>query len=246
MPILHLAAPPRDDAPDDVPPLHAGEGHAARSLLSEEDALVPIRMIEALAYCPRQAWYRFVAGDDPLNLHMERGLRRHATMDETPLPPLGPELRVYRHLAVVAPRLGVTGVLDEVIVAPDMLTITEYKATRRRAHVSEGVALQLAVQHLALREHAASTVWFGPPMPAATALRVYLADSRRYQEVPWTPELEERARTAIAHSRAILALASPPPGNVGARCTHCQHEPVCLPTVLPILMALPPEEGIAP
>lgn len=244
--IPNPATPPRDDAPNNVPPLRAVEGESGGGLLSEEDTLVPIRMIEASTYCLRQAWYRFVAGDDPLNLHMERGLRRHATMDETPLPPLGRDIRVYRHLAVIAPLLGVTGVLDEVIIAPEMLTITEYKATRRRSQVWEGIALQLAVQHLALREHAARSVWLGPPLPAATTLRVYLSDSRRYQDVSWTPEIDARARTAITQCRAVLALVSPPPGNVGPRCRHCQHEPICLPTVVPILMALPPEEGSDP
>ena len=51
--------------------------------VGEEDLLlVPIRMVEAVQYCPRQAWYRFVLADDPLNIHMERGLRRHATYGE--------------------------------------------------------------------------------------------------------------------------------------------------------------------
>lgn len=34
------------------------------SELSEEDDLIPIRAVEAAIYCPRQAWYRFVAGDN--------------------------------------------------------------------------------------------------------------------------------------------------------------------------------------
>ena len=30
-------------------------------MLSESDDLLPIRLVESYAYCPRQAWYRFVA-----------------------------------------------------------------------------------------------------------------------------------------------------------------------------------------
>jgi len=212
---------------------------ADRSTLSEEDTLIPLRMVEAMTYCPRQAWYRFVAGDDPLNIQMERGLRRHATMDDAPLPTLAPDVRVYRHLAVVAPLLGVTGVLDEVMIDGETLTITEYKTTKLRGPVWEGTAMQLAVQHLALREHAARAEWHGPPMPSATLLRVYLAESRRYRDVPWTPALETDAREAITRCRAILSMRLPPAGIVGARCRHCQHEPICLPEIVPKLSTLP-------
>src|SRR5690349_9568702 len=88
------------------PRIETGQG------LSEEDSCIPLRMVESAVYCPRQAWYRFVAGDDPINVHMQRGLNRHETFDEQELRP-GPGAHIWRHLAVFAPILGVSGVLDE-------------------------------------------------------------------------------------------------------------------------------------
>src|SRR5260221_1856355 len=165
--------------------------------MSEEDDMLPMRMVEEAIFCPRQAWYRFVAGDDPINVHMQRGMNRHDTFGEqTPRSAEGEH--IWRHLAVWALELGVAGVLDEVTLTPEQLVITEYKTSHRSATIWEGVLMQLAVQHLALREHAANGRWFGPLLPAATLLRVYYADSKRTREAMWDASLERRAREAVS------------------------------------------------
>jgi CRISPR/Cas system-associated exonuclease Cas4 (RecB family) len=191
-------------------------------------------MVEAATYCPRQAWYRFVAGDDPINEYMQRGLNRHETFGEQ-TPHAEADEHAWRHLAVFAPQLGVSGVLDEVVVTPECLIITEYKTTHRSAAIWEGTLMQLAAQHLALREQVASGRWSGPALPIATRLRVYYTDSKRDREAPWTEALERRARAVIAHCHEIMGLAAPPQGMVGPRCGDCQHEPICLPFDLPKL-----------
>lgn len=205
------------------------------SVRDEDRPLIPIRMVNSLLYCPREAWYQFTLGEDPVNLHMERGLRRHDTFGQADPPET--EGHVYRHLPVYAPRLGVQGVVDEVVIGADELTVTEYKSARVPSHVWEGIAAQVVVQALALREHAATDRWRGPPLPDGTQLRVYFTDSRRYREVPFTAETERRAREAIDRAQAILTLPTPPPGNVGPRCEQCQHAPACLPFDVPIWIA---------
>jgi CRISPR/Cas system-associated exonuclease Cas4 (RecB family) len=206
----------------------------ARGELSEDDDTIPIRMVEAAIYCPRQAWYRFVAGDDPINVHMQRGLNRHETFGEQAPRQDGDE-RIWRHLAVFAPHLAVQGVLDEVTITETRLVITEYKTSHRSAFIWQGVLMQLAVQHLALREHAASDRWHGPALPEETVLRVYYTDSKRSREVAWAGELAQQARSAIALCHSILRSTMPPAGIVGTRCHQCQHEPICLPFDLPKL-----------
>lgn len=204
--------------------------------LSEEDDTIPIRIVESATFCPRQAWYRLVAGDDPINVHMQRGLNRHEIFDQQqPVATQGE--RIWRHVAVFAPLLGVSGVLDELSITDERLVITEYKTSHRSAFIWDGVLMQLAVQHLALREHAASSRWHGPALPPApnTLLRVYYTDSRRTREVSATPDLDQRARESVARYRAVLAHEHPPAGIVGPRCRECQHEPMCLPFQMPTL-----------
>lgn len=204
-------------------------------MVSEQDDLLPIRIVETLPYCPRQTWYRFVAGDDALNEHMERGLARHRTFaDSEAAEDPAPGTSRYRHLPVSAPGIGVMGVLDEVDIRPDMVTITEYKTSKLKRLVWSGVRLQLGVQYLALREQAAGEHWHGPPLPAGVQLRVYYTDSRRYRQVAWNSQLEHDARQAVAEARTLFDLTSPPPGIVGPRCDQCQHEPICLPFLLPL------------
>ena len=210
------------------------------SVADEDQWLVPIRMVNSLLYCPREAWDQFTLGDDPLNVHMERGLRRHALFDSAVPETSG---LVFRHLPVLAPVLGVQGVIDELRIDGDVATIVEYKATKVPQRVWPGVTAQLVVQSLALREHAVSVRWHGPPLPARIQLRVYFADSRRYRDVALTPDTEQAARRTIAQAQAILRMPSPPPGNIGPRCRECQHEPACLPFDLPQWVAAGGEEG---
>ncbi len=209
------------------------------SVADEDRWSVTIRMVNSLLYCPREAWYQFTLGDDPLNVHMERGLRRHATFDSAEIETSG---LAFRHLPVSAPDLGVHGVIDELRIDGDVATIVEYKATTVPRQVWPGVRAQLVVQAMALREHAASARWHGPPLPAEIRLRVYFADSRRYRDVELTPEAERAARETIAQAQAILRMPWAPPGNVGPRCRECQHEPSCLPFDLPRWVAAGSEE----
>lgn len=192
-----------------------------------EESLIPIRMFEALGFCPRQAWYRFVGNEDPVNVHMERGLQRHAVFDEAERE--GKD--VFRGVPVAAPRLGVAGVLDEVAFNGDELWITEVKAARLGRHVWPGIELQLALQRLALLEQVARGGWHGPPLPVPEQwrLRAYFSASRRYREVPWTHGLEKRAHIAVKDAQRILDLTLPPTGRVDRGCEQCQVLNVCMP-----------------
>lgn len=197
-------------------------------MLSEDDDLVPIRMVESVRYCPRQAWYHFVAGEDAFNLAMERGLRRHASLEHRPAEAPTPDAWAARNVTVCAPDLGVTGVLDEIEVSAQ-LVITEYKSTRLSRWLWPGTRAQLAVQHLALREMAAGGRWHGPALPERTVVRAYCTESRRYVAVQWTAALDAEARSVVQEARAILAMTLPPAGNEGVRCNGCQYMRVCLP-----------------
>src|SRR5579875_3618745 len=190
-------------------------------------ALIPVRMLEAVGFCPRQAWFRFVGSDDVLNVHMERGLRRHAVFDEAERDTMS----IFRAVPVAAPVLGVVGVLDEVRIEEGELWITEVKAARPSRFVWLGIELQLAVQRLALAEQVARGDWYGPPLPPQDRwrLRVYFSASRRYREVTWTDELAARASAAIASAGVILDLAAPPPGRVDRACYQCQVIERCMP-----------------
>lgn len=192
-----------------------------------DESLIPIRMFEAVGFCPRQAWYRFVGNEDAVNVHMERGLQRHAVFDEAERE----SAKVFRPVPVSAPGLGVTGVLDEVVLDGDTLWITEVKAARLTRFVWPGIELQLGVQRLALAEQVERGGWHGPVLPETGRwrLRAYFSSSRRYREVPWTGELEARVYAAVKDAQRILDLALPPCGRVDRGCRQCQLLDVCMP-----------------
>lgn len=192
-----------------------------------EESLIPIRMFEALGFCQRQAWYRFVGNEDPINAHMERGLQRHAVLDEAE----HDARTTFRSVPVTAPALGVVGVLDEVRIDDGKLWITEVKAARLTRFVWPGIELQLAIQRLALAEQVERGDWYGPPVPPLDRwhLRAYFGTSRRYRDVPWGHELEARARHAVQAAVNILESPLSLTGRVDRGCEHCQVVDVCMP-----------------
>jgi len=179
---------------------------------------ITIGVVAHHEFCPRRAWLE-VHGERTDTAQVAKGVDDHRAVDddETSRPAR------LRAVDVSSARLGVHGRCDSVEVGDDeSLTLVEHKAVpvRRRSVVTEPNAVQLALQALCLREAghevAGAAVWF--------------STTRRRVEVPLTDELLDRAKSAAAATRAVLASAVPPaPLEEDDRCRACSHVAVCLP-----------------
>lgn len=177
-----------------------------------------ISLVAHHEFCPRRAWLE-LHGERTDTEQMAIGAEDHATVDN----PTSSRPRRQRTVDVSSSELGIHGRCDSVEIAEDgQLTVVEHKAApvRRRSEVTDPQAVQLALQALCLRDAgndvAGAAVWF--------------STTRRRVEVPLTDELLERARTAVAATRTVLAATSPPaPLEEDDRCRRCSHVSVCLP-----------------
>lgn len=216
-----------------------------------EEGLLPVRMLNEYAYCPRLFHLMHVEGRWADNVYTEEGREAHRRVDrlEHVLP--DPEVdqkgsaeperdgggddrpTVSRSVSLGSDVLGITAKLDLVSTAGEDAVPVETKRGRvpRNAERSwEPERVQLMAQGLLLREHGY----------ACDHGVLYFAGSRTRVDVPFTPELEERTLRLIEEARAAAGRDDlPPPLDDSPKCNGCSLAGICLPDETLTLQQVP-------
>ncbi|MFW6106924.1 MAG: CRISPR-associated endonuclease Cas1 [bacterium] len=209
--------------------------------------LLPIRMLNEYAYCPRLFHLMHVEGRWADNVYTQQGRNVHRRVDkldqvlpnadapagnddnlgsESPEvePPSGDDPPdIARSVPLGSDTLGLTAKLDLVSTADDQAVPVETKRGRvpdNEHRCWEPERVQLMAQGLLLREH-------GYRCDHGV---LYFAGSRTRVDVPFTAELERRTHELIdlAH-QAANATALPPPLDDSPKCFGCSLAGICLP-----------------
>ncbi|MCP2255210.1 CRISP-associated protein Cas1 [Prauserella aidingensis] len=182
------------------------------------DAPIPISLVAHHVFCPRRAWLEAM-GETTDTRQMAHGIAAHRASDD----PQRSRPDSLRSVDVASETLGVSGRCDAVeLDHSGHATVVEYKATpvRKRATVTEPVAVQLALQATALKE-------------AGFAVRgaaVYFVDHQTRVDVNVTEDDVVTARGHVEDLRAMLSSGTAPEPLVDdPRCRTCSHAGVCLP-----------------
>lgn len=193
---------------------------------------LPVRALNQVTYCPRLYYLQYVDSVMPTNEHVEGGLYDHRRVDD---PDLKNKTRkdggtaTSRGVAFTSEALGITGVLDvlEERGGEAYPVETKHGSPPRDddgvAGVWDNDAVQLCAQAMLLEEQT------GRPVPRGFQ---FYAGTRERVEVPFTPELRDQTRAAIARCRELEVLDAPPaplPPELRHRCFGCSLAPVCLP-----------------
>lgn len=223
------------------------------------DELMPVRMLNEYAYCPRLFHLMHVEGRWEDNVYTEEGREVHRRVDrlEHVLP--DPDRTadtdsgereagnggdappaISRSVPLGSDELGITGKLDLVSTAGDEAVPVETKRGRVPNNPDrswEPERVQLMAQGLLLREHGYRT----------DHGVLYFAGSRTRVTVPFTPELEALTRRIIADSKAAaLRRTLPPPLDDSPKCNGCSLSGICLPDetlALQLVAPDPPSAG---
>jgi CRISPR-associated exonuclease Cas4 len=194
--------------------------NAQPSTLSPQpsEVLIPLAMLNALAYCPRRFGYEYLQAEMLVNEHVVEGTLRHQGVDlggTAWLSEAVQERRVY----VWSERLQIAGFCDLVEVRDGMRYPVEYKKGRPGRWKSDHV--QLCAQALCLEERLGITIERG---------YIFYFAVRRREEVPFTPELRAEVEQIVAEAHRLSAAGIlPPPIANPAKCRDCSLEPLCLP-----------------
>ena len=194
-------------------------------MLTQMPELVPARMLNEYAYCPRLFFLEWVDALWASSADVAEGDRIHRRVDggggAAPLPDDG-VLREARSVELASERLGITAKLDLVEAASGGVIPVDFKKGHPAADGSawDADAVQVCAQVLLLREHG-YTVERG---------EIFYAETRQRVPVEPTPELVARTLKIVAEARATAArLAPPPPLRHSPKCPRCSLAGICLP-----------------
>lgn len=201
-------------------------------MTATETALIPLRALNQVTYCPRLYYLQYVDAVMPINEHVESGLHDHRRVDASDLASKtrkeGDADR-SRGVHLSSETLGINGILDviEEKNGASYPVETKHGAAPRdddgRPSTWDNDAVQLCGQAL-LMEAA-----FGAPVERGFQ---FYAGTRERVEVRFTDELRAKTRSAIDECRRLSALDAPPdplPSELRHRCFGCSLAPVCLP-----------------
>lgn len=204
--------------------------------------LVPARMLNEHAYCPRLAYLEWVQGDFADNADTIDGQFQHRNVNvETgslPDPDKPVEERLHaRSVMLSAPAIGLIARMDLIEAAGTQVTPVDYKRGRapdlaERAWEPERV--QLCAQALILEEN-------GYQVERGI---LYFVASKQRIEVPIDDALRTRTRELLADLRATAARAEAPPPLIDSpKCPRCSLVGICLPDETNLLRGLPDGDG---
>lgn len=193
--------------------------------------LLPARMVNEFAYCPRLAYFEWVDGEFADNAETAEGRFHHRRVDQAPVrksrqseeQESGESTIHQRSVWLSSELLGVTAKIDLVEGEGQAVVPVDYKRGKR-PHTAQGAwepeRVQLCVQGLLLREQG-FTCEQGV---------LYFVGSRERVEVPFDDELLARTAELLDGMRAMTqATVAPPPLVDSPKCPRCSLVGLCLP-----------------
>jgi CRISP-associated protein Cas1 len=195
--------------------------------------LVPARMLNEYAYCPRLFFLEWVDRLWAPSGDTEEGDWQHRRVDAgggaAPLPDEG-AVKSARSVELSSERLGITAKLDLLEGSNGTVVPVDTKKGRPSpgGQPWEADAVQVCAQVLLLREHGYT----------AERGEIFYAETRQRVVVEMTSELVRRTTEIAASARALAARPVPPPPlRSSAKCPRCSLAGICLPDEINMLTA---------
>jgi CRISPR-associated protein Cas1 len=191
--------------------------------------MLPVRMLNEFAYCPRLGYLEWVQGEFADSADTVEGRYQHRVVDRGRQRPRsgeeeGEPVRIHeRSVALASERLGLTAKIDMIEAEGDRATPVDYKRGKR-PHVPQGAyepeRVQVCAQGLILRDH-------GYECDEGV---LYFAASRERVRVVFDEELVARTLGLAEKMREVtLGGAIPPPLVDSPKCPRCSLVGICLP-----------------
>lgn len=189
--------------------------------------LLPARMLNEYAYCPRLFHLEWVQQRFQHNADTQDGVRHHRAVDRpggrAPLPDDDDPLKKARSVQLSSQRLGVVAKLDVIEGDGDVVRPLDVKRGRP-PKVPEGAyepeRVQLCVQGLLLREAG----W------RCDEGVLYFAGAKQRVTIEFTPELVARTLALLGEARLAAERDEPPPPLLDSpKCPRCSLVGICLP-----------------
>jgi CRISPR-associated exonuclease Cas4 len=193
--------------------------------------MIPISALNTLEYCPRKFYYQFVQGETLVNEFMLEGILAHQQVHQPGTHMTAEGVIQTTQVYLASETFHISGFADLIEEQSGVLVPVEYK--RGRHGQWQGDHIQLCAQALCLEERQ-------PNKPLIPCGYIYAIGSQRRVHVPFTQQLRDRTRAAIALALQVATLETPPPplsGKLTARCPNCSLLSICLPEEVRLLQS---------
>ena len=209
--------------------------------------LIPVRMLNEFAYCPRLAYLEWVQGDFADSADTVDGRHQHRRVDKESgdLPPAdgmseGHDVLHARSVYLSAPQVGLVARID--LVESDGVKVTPIDYKRGEVpDVPEGAwepeRVQVCAQGMVLEEN-------GYTCDQGT---LYFVASHKRVAIPFSDELRARTLALLAEMRAAMAEPEIPlPLDDSPKCPRCSLCGICLPDEINLLRLPQADEEAKP
>ena len=219
-----------EDAPSTVgAPAEPRQGELSFPAPGGEPPLVPARMVNEYAYCPRLAYLEWVQGEWAESADTVEGSHAHRRVDRSggKLPEAGHDAggdKLHaRSVTLSSERLGLIARIDLIEAQDGHVVPVDYKRGKR-PHVKGGAyepeRVQLCVQGLILRDH-------GYECEEGV---LYFVAGRERVRVSFDEELVFATEAAVSGLRRVASEGViPPPLEDSPKCPRCSLVSICLP-----------------
>lgn len=204
--------------------------------VTEVPELVPARMLNEYAYCPRLFFLEWVDRLWAPSSDTAEGDWQHRRVDAgggaAPLPSEG-EVKAARSVELSSERLGIIAQLDLLEGADGGVVPVDTKKGRPTPEGTawDADAVQVCAQVLLLREHGYT----------AERGEIFYAETRQRVPVEMTSDLIAHTMEIVGQARTLAArLAPPPPLRSSPKCPRCSLAGICLPDEVNVLAARHP------
>lgn len=190
------------------------------------DELIPVTWVKQFHYCPRIVYFLGVLGvQERVTESMAEGKAMHAAEDSREARRLtlggGRRLRVlrrWRRLWVSSSRLGLVGVIDQVVELEDGLAVVEVKygsAPRRppSGHVYQATAYAMLAEETLGK-------------PVRWIILRYLPEGETFIQ-PITDQMRRHIKWTVRRIKKILEEEQIPRAKPGRKCTGCGWQWIC-------------------
>lgn len=205
-PLMSDEEPPLDEAALDI----ANDAPLTITLLKQHTYCARVVYYETCTPDVRPRTYKMLAGEAAHQRERERAARRTLFAYQIK----DGERRF--DVRLTSPNLGLTGIIDEVVLMADQALVVDYKLAE---WVGENHQLQLTAYALLVEEA------FQLPVKQGF---VYLMKAKRFESVPVTPQFRNSVLEAIREIEIIRQREYlPPPTSQARKCESCEFRRFC-------------------
>lgn len=201
--------------------------------------LIPARMLNEFAYCPRLCYIEWVQGEFADSVETVDGRYQHRRVDlaSGKLPVVDEFEPIHaRSVHLTGPEVGITCRIDLLDGAGNLVTPVDYKRGEA-PDIPEGAyepdRVQLCAQGLVLRENGF----------ACDEGMAYFVRSKKKVPVRFDEPLVQRTKELLSSLRDLAKIGEmPPPLDNSPKCFRCSLAGICLPDEVNLLREMEAEE----